>query len=385
MLDRNHYIQNRLLKNFATQAENGKHKIYVLDLINFSVDYRNTDSAFYVRNLYDISESKNSKELEEKFNIMIENPAVELFERICNSKDEVSFTRTELLIIKKYFLLQRYRTPKNKRGYDEKLENKFKLSQYNIAQGETEEDFWKREMLTILDSKWSDLLQSEMVGIRKQVMNTNSSFMMIIKTDDEFCINDLGYVTERLPVSISKDKEQEYIRAAKELGKKLYGKDNFDEAARREIANKSSYFDNYEFYPISSNRAILFVSPVWKAAFLNPKIIKEMSLFSPILLKYLIFPQNKYVNADKIKTQEDIEKYKHENDTFTYKVQGINQEETIYLNNLTMNEAYCYIGVKTPKALIPSIQRYNYLMSNGTQNIHHNFNGYVELLSKLKI
>ena len=58
MLERNHYIQNRLLKNFAIKAQNGKYKICVLDLINFTVNYRNTDSAFYEKNLYDLTEKK---------------------------------------------------------------------------------------------------------------------------------------------------------------------------------------------------------------------------------------------------------------------------------------------------------------------------------------
>lgn len=51
MFDRNHYIQNRLLKNFATKSDNGKYKICVLDLINFAVNYRNTESAFYEKNI----------------------------------------------------------------------------------------------------------------------------------------------------------------------------------------------------------------------------------------------------------------------------------------------------------------------------------------------
>lgn len=66
-----------------------------------------------------------------------------------------------------------------------------------------------------------------------------------------------------------------------------------------------------------------------------------------------------------------------------YQIQTITEEETIYLNTLTMNEAYCYVGVKTPKIFIPSVQMYNYLMSNGEKNIHHNYNGFVELLSKI--
>ncbi|MDE5721842.1 MAG: DUF4238 domain-containing protein [Clostridia bacterium] len=384
MFNRNHYIQNRLLKNFAVKTDNGKYKICVLDLIKFAVNYRNTDSAFYETNLYDVHSGCDIKELEIKFNEIIERPMVELFDRICNSNDEVVFTRKELVTIKKYFLLQHYRTPKNRTNYTT-LRQGFKLSQYNIAEGETEEEFWKREMLTILDGKWSDLLESEMVGVKKHVIDTNSSFMMIIKSNSEFCINDIGYVTERIPVKIAKEKEQAYIKAAKEIGKQLYGRDNFDEIARREIANQNSYLDNFELYPISSNCAVLFVSPIWKMAFLEPKLIAKMDLFSPILLKYLVLPKNEYINFDKIKEQKDLSKYMDEEDKFKYKIQTITDEETIYLNTLTMNEAYCYIGVKTPKAFIPSVRMYNYLMSNGEKNMHHNYNGFVELLSNCEI
>jgi len=174
-----------------------------------------------------------------------------LLNRICDARGEVVFTRDELSIIKKYFLLQRYRTPKNKRNYTDSFEGKFELSQYNIKEGESEEDFWKREMLTILDSPWTDLLKSDMLGVRKHALEVNASFIMILRTQGEFCINDIGYVTERIPVRISKEKKHEYILRAKEIGQKLYGKDNFDEVARSEIENQSSYFDNFEFYPIA--------------------------------------------------------------------------------------------------------------------------------------
>lgn len=383
MLNRNHYIQNRLLKNFANKSENGKYKICVLDIINFSVGYRNTDSAFYEKNIYDVHSGVDLKELETKFNELIEKPMAKLLKRICDARGEVAFTRAELSIIKKYFLLQHYRTPKNKRNYTDRNEGKFKLSQYNIKEGESEEEFWKREMLTILDSPWADLLKSDMVGVRKHVIAANMSFIMIIRTQGEFCINDIGYVTERIPVRIPKEKEQEYIREAKELGQQLYGKDNFDEVARREIENQSSYFDNFELYPIASDCAILFVSPVWKYVSIEPRIIQEMALYSPILMKYLILPKNDYVNGDQIKSQADLEKYMDANDKYTYTIQTITEEETIYLNTLIMNEAYCYVGVKTPKAFISSVRMYNYLMSNGEKNIHHNYNGFVELLSKI--
>ena len=88
---------------------------------------------------------------------------------------------------------------------------------------------------------------------------------------------------------------------------------------------------------------------------------------------------------DKIKTDADIPLYKDKDDLFEYEVQQISAEETIYLNHLLMNEALRYIGVKTPSALIPAIREYNRLESIGTTNLHHNYKGFVDLLTNLKI
>lgn len=66
-LERNHYVQNKLLKNFATKSANEKYRICVLDLLKFSAEYRNTDRAFYLKNFYDINEGADAKELEKKF------------------------------------------------------------------------------------------------------------------------------------------------------------------------------------------------------------------------------------------------------------------------------------------------------------------------------
>ena len=223
-----------------------------------------------------------------------------------------------------------------------------------------------------------------MVGIKKHVLDINQCFMMLIKTNDEFCINDLGYVTERLKVEINPNCEQEYIKFAKELGKQLYGKDNFDEAARKEIENKTSYIDNYRFFPISSNYAILLVAPFWKVYYVDPEsFVISTGIFSPIIMKYISLPTNKYVNADKIKSQEDFEDNMDPNDTYTYIIHTINEDESIFLNHLMMNEAYCYIGLKTPSKFLKTIRDYNILKQNGMKNMKHDFNGYVELLRQL--
>lgn len=382
--DKNHYIQKGLLKFFAVQTSKRRYKICVLDLFQFNAAFQNTANAFQENKLYDVTATQDTKELERKFASKIEQPMSALLGK-CLSENSFTFKRYELETIKKYILLQLYRTPNNLRSYTHVPDNAFELSQYNINEGENRIDFWKREMLYILDNTFDSLLTSDMVGIKKHAMEINSSFLMFLHTNNEFCINDLGYATERIPITIPEDEKENYILQAKEIGKMLLGKDNFDELAKCEIENKKSYIDNYILFPISSNIAILSVSPVWKYYYIDERVraYYRNTLFSPFLSKHFSLPKNTYVNADRIKTESDIPKNKDDNDLFEYNVQQISEEETIYLNHLLMNEALRYVGIKTPSAIIPSVKEYNRLESIGTNNLHHNYKGFVELLTNL--
>ena len=378
--DKNHYVQCRLLKNFAQQNKNGNNVICVLNLINFVAYYAKPENAFCENNLYDVEFADNNKDLELKFKTNIED-----LNKIDNdSAPTFTFTRAELETIKKYILLQIYRTPHNKKSYTNIPDNTFELSQFNINQNESKVDFWKREMLTILDSDWNSLLKTDMIGIRKNALEINSSFLMFIKTADEFCINDLGYCTERIPIKIPEDQQDDFIKNAKIIGQMLYGKDDFDEIAKKEIADESSYIDNYILFPISSNIAILVVSPLWKQYLLHPELRhKGIPFHSPLLQNHLSIPMTTYKNADKIKNDADIITYKSLEDQYIYQLHTMSCEETIYLNHLTINEAFCYIGLKTLDKFLKTIREYNSLSSMQTQNIKKNLLGYVELLSKL--
>ena len=383
--DKNHYVQCRLLRNFAQQNKNGNDVICVLNLINFSAYYAKPENAFCENNLYDVEFADNNKDLELKFKANIEDPMGTLLNKIDNdSAPTFTFTRAELETIKKYILLQIYRTPHNKKSYTNIPDNTFELSQFNINQKESKVDFWKREMLTILDSDWDSLLKTDMIGIRKNALEINSSFLMFIKTADEFCINDLGYCTERIPIKIPKDQQDDFIKIAQIIGQELYGKDNFAEIAKKEIADESSYIDNYILFPISSNIAILVVSPLWKQYLLYPELRHEGIPFHSLLLQnHLSIPMTTYKNADKIKNDADIVTYKSPEDQYIYQLHTMSCEETVYLNHLTINEAFCYIGLKTPDKFLKTIREYNSLASMQTRNIKKNLLGYVELLSKL--
>ena len=383
--DKNHYVQCRLLKNFAQQNKNGNNVICVLNLINFVAYYAKPENAFCENNLYDVEFADNNKDLELKFKTNIEDPMGTLLNKIDNdSAPTFTFTRAELETIKKYILLQIYRTPHNKKSYTNIPDNTFELSQFNINQNESKVDFWKREMLTILDSDWNSLLKTDMIGIRKNALEINSSFLMFIKTADEFCINDLGYCTERIPIKIPEDQQDDFIKNAKIIGQMLYGKDDFDEIAKKEIADESSYIDNYILFPISSNIAILVVSPLWKQYLLHPELRhKGIPFHSPLLQNHLSIPMTTYKNADKIKNDADIITYKSLEDQYIYQLHTMSCEETIYLNHLTINEAFCYIGLKTLDKFLKTIREYNSLSSMQTQNIRNDEEKHGQILRKI--
>lgn len=118
--DKNHYVQCRLLKNIAQQNKNDNNVICVLNLINFAAYYSKPENAFCENNLYNVEFADNNKDLEHKFKTIIEDPMGTLLNKInSDSIPTFTFTRAELETIKKYILLQIYRTPHNKKSFRE--------------------------------------------------------------------------------------------------------------------------------------------------------------------------------------------------------------------------------------------------------------------------
>ncbi|MCL2522488.1 MAG: hypothetical protein FWE36_06480 [Erysipelotrichales bacterium] len=66
---------------------------------------------------------------------------IKLVDRLLKNLNEVNITRRELVIIKKYMLIQIFRSVNNMRGYTNPPKEKTELSNYNIKEGESKLDF----------------------------------------------------------------------------------------------------------------------------------------------------------------------------------------------------------------------------------------------------
>ncbi len=367
-----HYVQNKLLKNFAVKSDNGKYKIQIIDLKDKKVVEKNTDRAFWVKNLYDVENNEDVKKLEKDLNEKIEKPFNEILDRLTTEiKDTFTITRRELEIIKKYLLIQQYRSLKNSLSYNENCKKDEVLSRYNIRENETQLDFWKREMQTILDNSLEDLITKlDLVGVKQKTSSIFSDFLMFVHTCDEFVINDLGYVTERVPVKIDISPE-EYGKITEEIGKQLYGADGFGKNAEQRALNQTEYMDNFMFFPVSSDLAIMSVDKFWKLlSFVKKADITKLEIPNTVLLsKHFSLPKNKYVNQKLMKKPKDFQKYQSQNDKFIYQIHELDEDDTIYINNLLINEAHQFIGYKTKDKVMPSIYVYVMKQMYNVENV----------------
>lgn len=369
--DKNHYVPNCVLKNFANKQNNGKFGFCYINLLEGKIEGRTTNSSFYEIKLYDQKNEENVKELEHTFNKSIESIIQPLLKKLISCMTEtIVLSRNEIELIKKFALIQIYRNVRNGDNYSHIRINKdITLSKYNIKEGESPNDFWKREMMTILKSSWDELLKTDMIGIKSILNEINRSFIMLFKTDNELCINDLGYVTERIPIKLSKEAQEEYIKLSKAYGEEVFKVSDFDVRAQNEIEEDRVYIDNYILFPISSNFSIALVNGIWKYKLLDPLNFNYIP--SNLLNNHLSIPETDYVNKDKIKNNKDIIKYKSPDDTYKYKIHIMTENETEQTNFLLINEAYQYIAVKTFNCFINTFKDYRDLKNKKIENIRH--------------
>lgn len=302
--DKNDNMYSLMLKNFA-----GKDGVCVADMSDGSVSFRAPANAFR-----DGEPCQEVRDFEARFAEVIEKPMDRILSKINDMSKSILLTRTELETIKKYILLQMNRTP------------------FSDSEGEEDSDLWKRETSAILDMEWDALMKSDLVDVLKDSAEVNNSFLLFFRTGEEFVIGDSGCVAECIPGTPEEGSDEE-----------------------------PEDFINYNLFPLTSKIAVLLISLPWKMRFSAPEAVAGLPLTSPILEKYRSVPKMKYVNERRIRCEEDVSKYKHPQDRFTYMIHNVSPDDLHYLNALTINESERFIGFMTPAKVLPTLRSYDSL------------------------
>lgn len=407
--EKQHYVPNGILKGFGTRKPNKKYEVCLIDLAESKVEYRNTESAMHEKNIYDIA-GEDPKLLEKRFKTEIEDPLYAIAQKLKNDKKEIHLTRRELEVIKKYMLIQIFRSAPNREGYSNPQKGKNLMSNYNIMEGESQLDFWKREMMSIIENDWDHLVDMDLVSVKLHARMIFKGFLLFFRTDEEFIINDLGVVTERFPVKISNQEFENTIKIfERDLGISL------DEKTVEIMKSKEQYIDTGIWMPLSKDLAVVCVHELFRYWFTSPMFLYMLPI--PIqeskLFGFLSLPDKIFINQVKIDTdfknmveahESDLEKLaeedmyiflnslmdgaiiknKDKNDRYKYAVHTLNKHITMEWNLSVMNEAHRYLCFKTPTKLIPAIKEYNQLKAIGWTNMKKDYAGYIEQLESLK-
>lgn len=402
-----HYVPNGILKKFGNKKPNGKYEVCLIDLLESKVEYRNTNSVMYSENIYD-TDGSDAKELENKLKTHIEDPMFRIINRISEGPmDEVNITRRELQIIKKYMLIQIFRTTGNREGYVNPPTDAKLMSDYNIKANESHIDFWKRELMTILDSDWDSLVNStDLVSVKIHAQELHTGFLIFFKTKEEFVINDRGYTCERFPIKPSKD----FIESAKEIFKSEFNINDLEKIVES-TEESEQYIDIGIWMPLSANLAVVnahgifteylrglenashFPIPLENSKlygylseperfFRNQKIIEKRA--AELIEEYKVNSMTEYVPYIKsVLTTRAITENKDDDDKYRYKIHELGPRQTMDWNHMVMNETYRYLCIKTPLNFIPTIDEYNKMKSEGAEGIKKDYTAYADKIRLL--
>lgn len=403
---RQHFIPKFVLRNFCREKDKLDNDIlYVFNNFTFEIERQRTSDAYMIKNLYDSNQFEDVKQLEIDLGNYLEQKVKPLFERLLLSKDKYEINRDELKLIKKYLLIQIYRSETNMTYYlSQNIKGKIELSEASLKPGEDKLDFWKREMYTIIHNKWDYLIsmKCDIESIRLFASEINQGHLCFFGTnEEEFIINDLGKVSEMIPVEIKKEFEKQYIDTAASLSKSFLSKAR--EIAEYEIKNKTSKLETFMFFPISPNFSIVIARKhnigfgeikhyensmtLHKMRFLPPLneyINKEVYEINNEILNLQSGSMNKEVASQLMNLFKKRSDYFADEDKYIYKIQCLSSDETIRINTMTLNESRKQFSFKNPLNICKSIRAYNMMYNDSISNIKNNFNGLEGLLSSMK-
>lgn len=362
-----HYVQKALVNKFATKIDEKLYKICHLDLQTGKAEYKSTGEVFSAKNIYDLSNQEDVKQLENKFNTCIEQPFSSILNKIINTDcSQIVLTRKELGIIRKYFLMQIFRNPLNMAHSENMSPNETFLGQEQRLENETNLEMLKREMLYLCECDIDSPDCIDMVNVRFQCEDIIHSPIIFVKTEQEFCTNEVGYTCERTIINLKDIFDKYDLSPLDEKLKNTYGATNIT-AIKEELKNNgyNCPYDLCTIFPTSSHTAIIFANKEWCYYHLyNYRNQLCQQIFSSnIVNRHLKNPNVKFVKEKEIlETGLNVVRpeFLDKNDIFVYELQPLNLQETNWVNALMFDVAQKDIGMRSPKAMISAIEQYNY-------------------------
>lgn len=359
-MSNNHYVPRLILRKFSDK----------LSLYNVKTGELKEnippEHAYAMQGFYD-------NETEKKLNLKIESQFGGLLSNLILKREkEISLSRANVLLIKKFLLVSMIRSiqAENWMQKEKLFYSLCPLAPFEEKQieGESPNEYWLRTINVILDTD----------GTPQQVLNhpdktypayrwaciVNSAYLAFWDAPsnrDEFVITDIGMTSENEKgwdgVRVHNQKKLDYIAKILELTK--------DESERENLLSLRytvrNFSENFQMFPISSNRMIVLISPFFKFRYL----MKSSGVSVPDLSDLTVIPTEKLFEPNRnhyVLPQMPNQGYQyHEDDKYIYDVKVLTTDEIRYCNALFMDRIDTHLGFSSLNHAVGSIVKYKKL------------------------
>ena len=359
-MSNNHYVPRLILRKFGDK----------LSLYNVKTGELKEnippEHAYAMQGFYD-------NETEKKLNLKIESQFGGLLSNlILKRENEISLSRANVLLIKKFLLVSMLRSiqaedwmQNEKYFYTLCPPAPFEEKQ---IEGERPNEYWLRTINVILDTD----------GTPQQVRNhpdrtypayrwaciVNSAYLSFWDAPsnrDEFVITDIGMTSENEKgwdgVRVHNQKKLDYIA---KLLESTNGKSERDDLLNL-LDTVTNFSENFQMFPISSKRMIVLISPFFKFR----HFMKSSGVPVPDLCDLTVIPNEKLFEPNRnhyVLSPIPGKGYQnHEDDRYIYDVKTLNAGEIRYCNALFMDRIDTHLGFSSLDHAVGSIEKYKKL------------------------
>ena len=359
-MSNNHYVPRLILRKFGDK----------LSLYNVKTGELKEnippEHAYAIQGFYD-------NETEKKLNLKIESQFGGLLSNlILKRENEISLSRANLLLIKKFLLVSMIRSVQAEH-WVQRERIFYKLCppapfEEKQIEGESPNEYWLRTINVILDTD----------GTPQQVLNhpdktypayrwaciVNSAYLSFWDAPsnrDEFVITDIGMTSENEKGwdgdRVHNRKKLEYIAKLLKLTE--------DESERENLSNLlytvTNFSENFQMFPISSKRMIVLISPFFKFRY----FMKSSGVPVPNLSDLTVIPNEKLFEPNRnhyVLPQMPNKGYQyHEDDKYIYDAKVLTPDEIRYCNALFMDRIDTHLGFSSLDHAVGSIVKYKKL------------------------
>lgn len=364
---KNHYVPQLILKKFSN-SNNGRICIYNIKTGEL-LENVNCKNHFFEKDIY-------TDEVEQKFNEKIESTFGDFLSNfVLKQQEKVILNRKQLRLIKKFLLLSIFRSKSSIEFLRKERESYYIFKQFTrfstfeekIKESENDEEYWMRTLNVILDSDGSpeSILKHPLktfVAYRwSLIINAGYLAFWDSKTDkDDFVITDIGMTSENEKgwngINVHNFKKTQSIANCIEKST-----DKEEQILLMNSLEMCSYFhENFQMFPISSNRMIVLISPYFKLYYTNQnKNLPALSDLSYLDNDKLFLPND--VNYKK--EQTGLTHTYDEEDEYIYEIKELTSQEVQYCNALFMDRIDTHLGFSSLNNAVKSILKYKKLNS----------------------